>query len=155
MGVSLCYRPVVRASVYGGLILSVLFGSCQSEQTTLDVQPLEQRVESFWEARIQGDDLKAYTYESYAHNGEMTAAQYVGARAATLKYKSYSIDAIDKHENKAQVKVNVQYQLNLPAMGDLPLSMKMDEDWERLEDGQWYRQVRSTKPGQGPRDQGK
>ena len=155
MGVSLCYQPAVRASVCGVLILAVLFGSCQSEQTTLGVQTLEQRVESFWEARIQGDDLRAYTYESYAHTGEMTAVQYVRARAATLKYKSYSIDAIDKHENKAQVKVNVQYQLYLPAMGDLPLSMKMDEDWERLEDGEWYRQVRPRKPGQGLRDQGK
>ncbi len=154
MGVSLCYQPAVRASVYGVLILSVLFGSCQSEQTTLDVQTLEQRVESFWEARIQGDDLSAYTYESYAYTGEMTAAQYAGARAATLKYKAYSIDAIDKHENKAQVKVTVEYQLYLPAMGDVPLSMKMDEDWELLEDGRWYRQVRPRKPGQGLRDQG-
>ena len=152
MGVSLCYQPAVRASVCGVLILSVLLGSCQSEQTPLGAQSLEQRVELFWEARIQGDDLKAYTYESYAHSGEMTAAQYVGARAPTLKYKAYSIGAIDKHENKAQVTVDVQYQLNLPAMGNLPLSMKLDELWVRLEDEQWYRRVLPEKLGLGPKD---
>ena len=154
MGVSLCYQPAVRASICGVLILAVLFGSCQSEKKTLGVRSLEQRVESFWEARIQGDDLRAYTYESYAHTGELTATQYVRARAATLEYKSYSIDAIDKHENKAQVRVNVQYQLNLPAMGNLPLSMKIHEDWVRLEDEQWYRQMQPTKPGQGLREKG-
>ena len=132
MGVSLCYRSAGRGSVCGFVILSVLLVSCQSEQTTPSVQSLEQRVEAFWEARIRGDDLAAYTYEAYAHNGEMTATQYVGARAPTLRYKAYSIDVIDKDENKAQVKVDVQYQLILPAMGDLALSMKMQEDWLRL-----------------------
>ena len=147
MGVSLCYQSAGQGYICGFVILSVLLGSCQSEQTTLDAQSLEQRVQAFWEARIQGDDLAAYTYEAYAHSGEMTVTQYVRARAPTLKYKSYSIDVIDKHENKAQVKVDVQYQLILPMMGDVPLSMKIEEDWVRLEDRQWYRNVRPTTPG--------
>ena len=147
MGVSLCYQSAGRGSVCGFVILSALLGSCQSEQTTLGAQSLQQRVQAFWEARIQGDDIAAYTYETYAHSGEMTVTQYVRARAPTLKYKAYSIDVIDKHENKAQVKVDVQYQLILPAMGDLPLSMKIHEDWVRLEDGRWYRNVQPTGPG--------
>ena len=154
MGVSLCYRPVVGASVRGVLLVSMLFGSCQSEQTTLGAQSLEQRVRLFWEARMQGDDLKAYTYESYAHSGEKTAAQYAGAVAATLEYTAYSIGAIDKHENKAQVEVDVEYRLSLPAMGTVPLAAQMDESWVRMDDGQWYRHVRPTMPGQGPGDQG-
>ena len=154
MGVSLCYQSAGRGSVCGFVILAVLLGSCQSEQATPSVQSLEQRVEAFWEARIRGDDLAAYTYEAYAHNGEMTATQYLRMRAPTLIYKAYSIDVIDKDENKAQVKVDVQYRLILPAMGDLPLSMEMREGWLRLDDGRWYRNVQPTRPGGEPGKKG-
>jgi hypothetical protein len=38
--------------------------------------------------------------------------------------------------------MDLRYQLIVPARGDLPLAMARQEKWTRLEDGQWYRQIK-------------
>ena len=121
----------------------VCLGACQPEPPA----PLAERVTAFWEARLQGDEVSAYQYESYAHTGTMTVTQYIQARSPALKYMAYSIDTIQEQENAAQVTVNVEYQLSVPGMVDLPLAMAIQEHWVRLDDSQWYRDIQPEKPG--------
>ncbi len=133
------------------LTLVVCLGACQPAPST---QPLAERVTAFWEARLQGDEVTAYQYETHAHTGAMTLTQYIRARSSTLKYMAYTIDTIQEQENEAQVTVNLQYRLTVPGMVDLPLAMAIQERWVRLDDSQWYRNIKSKKPGTTARRQG-
>ncbi len=121
------------------LTVAVCLGACQPEQ------PIAQRVTAFWEARIQGDEATAYQYEIYAHTGEMTVTQYIHARSPLVKYLAYTIEAIQEEEKEAQVTVSLQYQVTVPGMLDLPLSMDIQERWVRSDNNQWYRDVQPTR----------
>ena len=148
-----CYQSRGRGAV--ALVVGVVcLGACQSEPPAPQTAPLAERVTAFWEARLQGDEVSAYQYLSYARTGEMTVTQYVQARSPTLKYMAYSIDTIQEQENEAQVTVNLQYQLSVPGMVDLPLAMAIKEQWVRLDDSQWYRDIQPEKPGKAARQQG-
>ena len=84
------YQPAIRGIVGGVVLVAALaafLGSSQSEAG------IKQRTIAFWEARIQGDDLTAYQYETYAHTGEMTVTQYIqGSVTDAVKYRAYTID---------------------------------------------------------------
>ena len=132
----------------------VCLGACQSEPSAPHTAPLAERVTAFWEARIKGDDVAAYQYETYAHTGEMTVTQYVQARSPMLKYKAYTIDTIQEQEQEAQVTVNLQYHMTVPGMLDTSMTMPIEEQWVRLDDSQWYRNVKPIRPGQVVRQPG-
>ena len=93
------YQPAIRGIVGGVVLVAALaafLGSSQSEAG------IEQRATAFWEARIQGDDLTAYQYETYAHTGKMTATQYIQSRSlACLHTPAYTIEEIQEQENEA------------------------------------------------------
>ena len=151
----LCTRKVGRSQPGGrgagwtvALVVGVVcLGACQSEPPAPQVVPLAERVSAFWEARLQGDEVSAYQYETHAHTGAMTLTQYIQARSPTLQYMAYTIDTIQEQENQAQVTVNLQYRLDVPGMVDLPLAMAIQERWVRLDDSQWYRNTKPEKPG--------
>ena len=124
----------------------VCLGTAQTEPPAPQTVPLAERVKAFWEARLQGDEVSAYQYEIFAHTGAMTVTQYVQARAPTLKYMAYTIDTIQEQENQAQVTVKLQYRMDIPGMVDLPMAMAIKERWDRLDDGQWYRNLKPEKP---------
>jgi hypothetical protein len=127
-----------------------IVGACRSERTG-PASSLKERVEAFWDARIAGDDLKAYNYEAYAKNGKMSATDYVRARSPTLKYKSYEIKNVEEQGDRATITMDLYYQLIVPTRADLALSMVRKEEWVRLDDGQWYREVKNTAAFPGPR----
>ena len=134
--------------------LVAVLGSSQTAPEPQPTQSLRERVTAFWEARIKGDDAAAYQYETYAHTGEMTLTQYIQARSPMLKYKAYTIDTIQEQEREAQVTVNLQYQMTIPGMVDMPMTMPIQEQWVRLDDSQWYRNVKPKRPGQTARQPG-
>ena len=127
---------------------------CLGVGQTAPPAPLAERVTAFWEARLQGDEVTAYQYEIYAHTGAMTVTQYVQARSPTLKYMAYTIDNIQEQENQAEVTVKIQYRLDVPGMVDLPMAMAIQERWNRLDDGQWYRNLKPEKPNRTARQKG-
>lgn len=131
----------------------VCLGTGQTEPPTPQTVPLAERVTAFWEARIKGDEVSAYQYEIYAHTGELTVTQYVQARSPMLKYMAYTIDTIQEQEQEAQVTVNVQSRMDIPGMVDVPLAMPIQEQWVRLDDGQWYRNLKPKKNGKTARRQ--
>ena len=147
-----CYQSVGR--IVALVVGVVCLGAGQSEPPAPQIAPLAERVTAFWEARLQGDEATAYQYETYAHTGEMTLTQYIQARSPMLKYMAYTIDNIQEQEQEAQVTVNVQSRLDVPGMVDLPLAMPIKEHWVRLDDGQWYRNVKPKKPGKAARQKG-
>lgn len=131
--------------------LVALLGSGQTAPEPQPAESLKQRVKAFWEARLKGDEVTAYQYEAYAHTGELTLTQYIQARSPTLKYMAYTIDNIQEQENQAQVTVKMEYRLDVPGMVDLPMAMAIQERWDRLDDGQWYRNLKPEKPNRTAR----
>jgi len=115
-----------------------VFEACSSEQRGGEAELLGERVKGFWEARVAGDDIKAYNYEAYSKTGKMTLQQYIGARNPALKYTAYEVKGVVEKGDEATVSVGVQYNLVIPARADLNMSTTIDERWARI-DGQWYR----------------
>lgn len=132
----------------------VCLGTAQTEPPAPQTVPLAERVAAFWEARLKGDEATAYQYEAYSHTGTMTLTQYIQARSPTLKYMAYTIDNIQEQENQAEVTVKLQYRMDIPGMVDLPMAMAIKERWNRLDDGQWYRNLKPEKPNRTARQQG-
>lgn len=145
MGKSGRYQLAIRGTVGGVVLVAALVAFFGPSQPGYE---LEQRAAAFWEARVLDDGLAAYQYETYAHSGEMTATQYVRALSPLLKYTDYTIHEIQEQKNEALVRVRVQYQLTIPTMGDVPLSMTLNERWVRFDDGRWYRNVQPAELGQ-------
>ncbi len=139
------YQCVSRLLVLGVFFFPFVFGACRSEQGK-EPGSLEERVKGFWEARIGGDNLKAYSYEAYAKTGKMPPERYLKLLNPALKYKAYEVKGIEEKGDGATVTVDVQYQFIAPARGELQLSTALSEQWVRL-DGQWYRQVEPQEIG--------
>ncbi len=139
-GVSRICQHIGELFVIGLLIFPLAFAACSSERRGVRAESLEERVRGFWEARIAGDDLKAYAYEAYAKTGRMTPTRYVRARSPLLQYKSYKVKGIEEQGDEATVTIDLRYRLILPTPKDLNLAMNLQERWIRL-DGQWYRQL--------------
>jgi hypothetical protein len=108
---------------------------------------LEERVREFWQARVAGDDLKAYSYEAYSKNNKMTLQQYLRARNPTLKYTAYEVKGTAEKGDEATVTIDCTYHLVIPARADFDLATTLDERWIRL-DGQWFRQLEKPEASQ-------
>ena len=149
------YQPSGRGAGWAAVLVTLvaLLGSSQTEPTSQPAQSLQERVTAFWDARLKGDEVAAYQYEIYAYTGELTPTQYIQARSPMFTYKAYTIDDIQAQEQEALVTVNLQYQLSVPGMVDLPLAMELKERWVRLDDNQWYHNVRPKKSGTVARQQ--
>src|SRR5712691_1668825 len=139
-GVPRFYQRVNGLLILGLFTFPFVFGACSSGKRGGEVESLEERVKGFWEARIAGDDLKAYSYEAHSKTGKMTVQNYLRARNPALKYKAYEVKGTVENGDEATVTVGVQYNLVIPARADLNLSMTINEQWVRI-DGQWYRQL--------------
>jgi hypothetical protein len=126
------------------LLFSFVFGACSAEQQAGKVESLEERVKGFWDARVAGDDAKAYNYEAFSKTKKMTLQQYLQARNPALKFDRYEVKKVEEKGDEATVIVDVNYHLIVPARDALNLSMAVTEPWVRL-DGQWYRQLPEPK----------
>jgi len=131
----------------GVIIFPLAFGACSSERRGGEAGRLEERVKEFWEARIAGNDLKAYNYEAYSKTGKMTLQKYLRARSPLLKYKTYEVKKAVENGDEALVTVDFIYHLIVPARADLDLSTIIDERWVRI-DGQWYRELEKPETSQ-------
>jgi hypothetical protein len=145
-GIPQFYQCISRLLILGLFTFPFVFEACSSEQQGGKAELLGERVKGFWEARVAGDDIKAYNYEAYSKTGKMTLQQYIGARNPALKYTAYEVKGVVEKGDEATVSVGVQYNLVIPARADLNLSTTIDERWARI-DGQWYRQLEQPATG--------
>lgn len=146
-GIPRFYQCINGLLILGLFTLPFVFEACSSEQRGGKAESLEDRVKGLWEARIAGDDLKAYNYEAYFKTGKMTPQQYLRALNPALKYKTYQVKGIVEKGDEATVTVDLQYHLVIPARADLDLAATVEERWVRL-DEQWYRQLEQPTTGQ-------
>ena len=141
------HQCISRLLVLGLFVFLFVCGACS--QRGGEVESLGERVKGFWQARIAGDDLKAYNYEAYSKTGKMTLQQYIRARNPALKYTAYEVKGIVEKGDEATVTVDLQYHLVIAARGELDLPATLDERWVRL-DGQWHRQLEKPEASQPP-----
>lgn len=118
--------------------LLLAYNGCKSKNRDGEEDSLKNRVKAFWENRIAGDNIKAYEFEEYSKKGSMTAEQYVRSLNPSLHYKTYRIKEMEEGGDNAIVKLDVRYNLSLPARGQFNMTTEIIDQWIRL-DGQWYR----------------
>jgi hypothetical protein len=127
------------AFVLGGVIASSCGGRTDS---------LESRVNAYWQAQIQGEVEKAFTFEV---PGSTDKATYLRSRQrAPIVFTEKTIVAITEDGNEAEVKLQMKYLLAGLAQ---PVTSSMAEKWVKIR-GQWYRQPQTDGDAGRERERG-
>jgi hypothetical protein len=106
----------------------------QSEKkSSVLARTLEDRVNSFWEARKSGDLLTLYELEAVSVNGQVLR-QYVN-KSGDLIYKDYKIVAIET-ESANLAHALIEVQVLVPGLGK-SLQSQFEDKWVNLK-GEWY-----------------
>ncbi len=132
----------------GLIILGVALSACQPKDRKGEIQSLEQRVAGFWESRVQRDYSEAYWDEASSHNCTSELAVYLAQQSSAMKFKSFVVDEVQEDGDKAKVKVGVDYTMQGPMMPEIALYAVVEEEWIRLDKGQWYRDTKPWRPSQ-------
>jgi hypothetical protein len=135
---------IVDKSFWIWMVLLSSFAACyaqekqytdQSEKKSpVQARTLEDRVNSFWEARKSGDLLTLYELEAVSVNGQVTLRQYVN-KSGDLIYKDYKIVAIET-ESANLAHALIEVQVLVPGLGK-SLQSQFEDTWVNLE-GEWY-----------------
>ena len=107
---------------------------------------LRLRVKARWDALIERDFEKAYSYMSPGYRRLFTLDKYQSSFGSVVSWESVTITDIDlKGKNSADVKVDVFYQLAIPSQvgGSLgealgSISTQVNETWLWADDEWWY-----------------
>jgi len=123
------FRYVSELSLFAFILSSVIASSCGGR-----TESLESRVNAYWQARIQGEVEKAFTFE--VPGSKDKAAYLKELLTAPIVYTEKTIVAITENGNEAEVKLQMKYLLSGLAQS---VTSSTAEKWVKLR-GQWYRQ---------------
>jgi uncharacterized protein YchJ len=116
------------------LSLGTLTTGCATLQTP--EESLQQRAQSFWDARKANDDLSAYKYEAASQTGEPSLQNYLKGRAG-IEYRSIEIKSV-RLLTPTEGEVNLVTSYSIPSIGfNKPIAGNMTDTWVKI-DGQWY-----------------
>jgi len=133
---------VTRSLILGVFTFPLVFGACFSGRRGGEPESLEERVKAFWQARVAGDGIKAFSYEAFSKTRQGTHySPYPRLRPGLIT--SYEVKKVIEAGDEATVTVTVQYTLPIPGRADHNLSVTSNEAWVRI-DGQWYRKAPSA-----------
>lgn len=127
--VTLAMQKHVVALVVGLSSAVIVAGGCDRQPASL-----RERVQAYWEARIQGDAQRAYSFESSDAPDQGTYTMFLLRSPVT--YRSYTIASVQEQEQEAVVELRMEYVL--PDLSR-PVTSSLTEKWVKVR-GQWYRQ---------------
>ena len=136
--------PVALRFWMSALVSAVLLAGCASLPGGGDRASLQERAAAFWEARMAGDWLSAYQYESASVEEDGIDLQaYV--RKQGLIFKSAKVtDVVVKEGNEAIANVEIAYVI--PGFASAgPVEAAMEDPWVLI-GGQWYHHYTRSSP---------
>lgn len=137
------FRCVNVLSLFAFILGSVIASSCGGKN-----ESLESRVNAYWQARIQGEAEKAFTFEVPGSEDKATYLKRI--QTAPIVYTDKTIVAITEDGNEAEVKLQMKYLLSGLAQ---PVTSSMAEKWVKRR-GQWYRQPQTDGDAGRERERG-
>ena len=114
------------------VVFFLILASCAHMAVRDEVVPLEKRVASFWEAKVQGDWEGAYGFLCSAFRAQTTREDFV--RSADLRILSFKVEAIDLQHGDKKAVVTVSFDTT--AMGFELKEIKIKDEWVN-ENGAW------------------
>lgn len=146
------YLPFYRkrgwlvVAVLGVAVAGVASAGLYYVKTRPDPANLESRVRTFWDAKVNGDLVKAYALEAASQTNSVDLGSYLRKRTPALKYLDYTIESIQESGDDARVKVGISYSVTYPKAAGLRGTSRSNEKWRKL-NGAWFRE---TKAGPAP-----
>ena len=124
------------------LCLSIALTFALSGCASLTPQPPEKVVESramkYWQARLEANLDKAYTYANPAFRAARTVEQYKTRFGSGAMVKEVEVYKVTCEPLKCTARMQLTAQLNLPMLNIGTMKTYVDEVWV-LEDGSWWR----------------
>lgn len=139
-------RPSVMIRGWRGLLLLVpLLVGCAAMQTQGGLEQagrLRERASWYWDARIKGDQMIAYTVHEPAFRRAVSQQTFAPSMTVT-RVLAYEIVGTRIQGDLGFVRVKIQSTspFALPAKRAEPKWQEIEERWVRV-DGEWYRKFR-------------
>lgn len=124
-----------KPAVVISLLLLISLSACVETAAVRDggLDALRQQAEAFWQARVEGDLIKAYEFESAKVTGKPTLQQYI--RKSSLVYRKATVTEVRRQsDSEALVSVELEYQI--PTFTNKPLHTVLEDRWVLME-GSW------------------
>lgn len=123
------------------LLVFLSFNGCYLKRGMMPEESLRSRVAAYWDARVQGDNEKAYDLIEPGAKENISMAGYARrtAHSTIIDYNIRDIK-IDSAENEAVVQVERSFKINpgiIPIKIDETLHQTSSDKWVFV-DGQWY-----------------
>ena len=122
--------------------LSIAVALAVSGCATFAPQPPEKVFESramkYWQARLDGNLEKAYTYAPPGFRAARTVDQYKSRFGSGAMIKEVEVYNVTCEPLKCTARMQLTAQLNLPMLNIGNMKTYVDEVWV-LEDGSWWR----------------
>lgn len=135
------------------LVTAILLAGCASLPNGGDRASLQERAAAFWEARMAGDWLTAYQYESASvEEGGIDLQAYV--RKQGLIFKSAKVTGVVVKEGNEAI-ANVEIAYVIPGFASAGATETSMEDPWVLIDGQWYHHHTRSSPFAKERREGR
>ncbi len=140
-------------SAAAGLLLAALLAGCAASRpaetapTGAEAAPaatvteaIRTRAEARWQALIQRDFARAYTFLSPGKRSAMTVEQYINMpRDSRITWTAANWLGTECEAGRclARLRISTEYQHPNPGAGRVPVSAPVEEVWLEI-DGQWY-----------------
>jgi hypothetical protein len=105
-----------------------------------DIVRLEERVKTYWDARVMNDQQKMFLIEDpdIIKEEKLTLTSYIQFKSPAVLYNSYEVKGLEiLSQEKVRVRISVEAFINIPQIMKNEKTVFYDI-WQKKE-GQWYR----------------
>jgi hypothetical protein len=120
------------------IAVALALSGCASFAPKPPEQVVESRAMQYWQARLQGNLDKAYTYATPGFRAAKTVDQYKSRFGSAAMIKEVEVYNVTCEPLKCTARMQLTAQLNLPMLNIGNMKTYVDEVWV-LEDGSWWR----------------
>ena len=136
-------RKRLLAATIGVVVVAMMAGaSMYRGKFRGPTDRLEDRVSSFWDAKVAGDLVRAYSYEVASQTGKVDLGSYLRSRSPAVKYLRYKITSTKEEADGAEVEVQVVYTLQYPRSSDITSDTRVHDRWLKV-NGAWFRETKT------------
>lgn len=134
--ISRSFPPCVKM-LLALLIMGLLVGSggCSSPPPEKEAG---RRALERWQALIQGDFEKAYSYLSPGYREVTSFAIYRSHIGGAVRWKDATLETVSCADTVCDVTITIDYQYTAPPVGKYEGEKLLQEKWVRVDDKWWF-----------------
>lgn len=128
-----------RTSLWAALCLSLAVSACASLEPGKPEDQVRQRATERWQALVKGEFIRAYSYNTPAFKGVVTADGFRNRFGSAVTWLGAEVVSVKCEEaaNRCVASIKLQFKPALSVRKTEPMVNHIDETW-LLDQGQWW-----------------